>query len=171
MARSALDTALGLLARRDYLREELRSRLARKRYSEDEIDAALERCAELGYLDDLRAGRRYAELAATRRGWSPRRIEWELRRRGIDEASAARLAVLTPEELATALQTTLQRAERRAPQRWWRAGDARARMVTSLVGRGFDPDDAARAVDELAARRENADDASDEKPGDPIDLP
>jgi len=38
---------------------------------------------------------------------------------------------------------------------WWRDGQRRARMVSSLITRGFEADVAIAAVEELAASREN----------------
>jgi hypothetical protein len=44
-------------------------------------------------------------------------------------------------------------------------------MVSSLLARGFAADDAIAAVNQLAASRENDDDALDDQPGDPFGVP
>ena len=46
MADPAYAAALKLLARRDYFRQELATRLQRKEFSADEIETALARCAD-----------------------------------------------------------------------------------------------------------------------------
>ena len=46
--------ALRLLTRRDYSQSDLRQRLRDKGFEQDLIEAALQRCLELGYLDDQR---------------------------------------------------------------------------------------------------------------------
>jgi hypothetical protein len=43
-------------------------------------------------------------------------------------------------------------------------------MVSSLVNRGFDAEDARRAVDRLAAEREFQDHAPNDEPRDPTEL-
>jgi len=46
--------ALRLLTRRDYSRAELASRLQRRGFSLEQIDQTLQRCTELGYINDER---------------------------------------------------------------------------------------------------------------------
>ncbi len=169
MGDRALHIALKLLGRRDHFREELRRKLLDKEHDSVEVEAALEWCDARGYLDDERLARRFAARRAEDRGWGPRRIVFELERRGVDRRlaeSAVRVAV----EPDRALTVALRRAEVRAPAGWWRLPARRARMVSSLLARGFDASDAIRAVGELARARENEHDGWDDEPGDPIDL-
>ena len=49
-----LATAVRLLALRDHSEQELRSKLKQRRFSSSEIDAAIERVKNEGYLDDER---------------------------------------------------------------------------------------------------------------------
>ena len=51
-----MDAALKLLAGREKSRAQLQAALGLKGYPEEEVRAAIERCAALGYLDDQRAG-------------------------------------------------------------------------------------------------------------------
>ena len=46
--------ALRILTRRDYSQAELRQRLKDKGFEPERIEKALQRCLELGYLDDIR---------------------------------------------------------------------------------------------------------------------
>ncbi len=158
-----------MLARRDHFREELRRKLLEKELDSVEVSAALEWCDARGYLDDERLARRFAARRAEDRGWGPRRIVFELERRGVDR-SLAESAVGAAVETERALSTALRRAEVRAPAGWWRLPARRARMVSSLLARGFDASDAIRAVGELARARENEHDGWDDEPGDPVDL-
>lgn len=166
----AFAKALELLALRDHFRAELAEKLRRRGFAEEEVEAALGRCRELGYLDDERAAERFVEISAVRKGWGPRRLEQELVRRGVERGVAARAAALDPERAAEALETALRRVAGRAAPGWWRLPRGRARMVSSLVNRGFDAEDARRAVDRLAAEKESQNHAPDDEPRDPSEL-
>jgi regulatory protein len=166
----AVAKAIELLSVREHFREELRVKLERRDFPQDEVEAALDRCEELGYLDDERAASRFVEISAVRKGWGPRRLEMELVRRGVERGLAARAARLDRETVAAALVSALRRVESRARAGWWRVSPKRARMVSSLVNRGFDAEDARQAVDRLAAERESFDHATDAEPRDPLEL-
>jgi len=130
-------------------------KLRRRGYPEDQLEDAVARCAESGLIDDERLAARYVELRAADRGWGPHRMAAELRRRGLPATDAERAAAAPPELTAAALATALRRLEARAPTGWWRDGRRRARMLSSLVTRGFDAEVAIAAVGELAASRES----------------
>jgi len=163
VAKTAFQTALKILSRRDYFVAELRERLAQKSFEPAEIDEALDRCSDIGLLDDERVARRFVELRAVPRGWGPRRLEAELRKRGADEGLAASAARLREDDLGRALDAALRKSELRAADGWWRLPDRRARMISSLLARGFEASDAIDAVDELAQIREKAHDAIDDQ--------
>lgn len=65
--RTAIGDALAMLARRDFSRAGLRKKLRSKGHLADAVDAAVERCAELGYVDDLRYGRSRLQARLSRR--------------------------------------------------------------------------------------------------------
>jgi len=167
----AWQAALKLLGRRDHLEAELRDRLLRAGHDADEVGAAVRRCAELGLVDDERVAARFVELRSVGRGWGPARLALELRRRGAPEAVVDRVVRLDEDRAGAALELALRRAESRQPERWWRVGAARARLVSSLIRRGFEPDDARAAVEDLAAVRERDDHALDDGSRDPPALP
>jgi regulatory protein len=84
------DRALGLLARREHSRAELRRKLAAPELDPDVLGDLLDRLAAAGLQSDLR----YAEAfvrGRVERGHGPVRIRQELRRRGVaaDLADAA----------------------------------------------------------------------------------
>ena len=171
MTNAAYQAALRMLARRNHFRAELADKLLRRGFVSAEVAAALERCAGLGLVDDEGLASRFAEVRGTESGWGPRRIEAELRRRGVDRAAAEEASRLDQVRLRAALATALRRAELRAPAGWWRLPERRARMVSSLLARGFEAGDAIAAVRELAASRENDDHALDDESGDPFGIP
>ena len=81
----ALLAALKMLARRDHFKKEIAEKLLKKEYPPDVIERVLERCTDMGYLNDTALADRFAELRAPSRGWGPARIRAELSRRGVDE--------------------------------------------------------------------------------------
>lgn len=84
----ALDAAARQLSYRPLSARALRDKLTEKGHGEDEADYAVAWLTERGYLSD----ERLAESAArdyTRRGYGALRIRQELRRKGIDEETAA----------------------------------------------------------------------------------
>lgn len=87
---SAYDKALGLLARREQSRRELKRKLGQGGYEPDEADAALDRLGEQRYQDD----ERFAGMLVRNRagqGYGPVRIRMELKTHGVDDATARQL--------------------------------------------------------------------------------
>ena len=84
---SALDAALKLLGGREKSRAQLEAALVQRGHTAQEVRVAIERCAELGYLDDQRAGvdlgrRLFAE------GRSKNDVQRRLEAKGFDPAVA-----------------------------------------------------------------------------------
>jgi regulatory protein len=163
MSDEAYQAALRMLSRRDYFQAELENRLSQKGFEPEEIEHALERCTGLNLVNDVRLAEHFVEFRSTDRGWGPRRLVAELRRRGAAEEVAEEASRLDPDRLHAALDTALRRAELRAPRGWWRLSERRARMVSSLIQRGFDAESAIEAVDRLAVTREKRDHANDDQ--------
>jgi regulatory protein len=161
--RSVYQTALDLLSRRDHFRRELEDKLRQRGHPEDGISAAIERCEELGLINDQRVAERFVEVRAASRGWGPHRLAAELQRRGLSHSDAERLATLPPGLAENAVRTALRKLENRAPEGWWRDGQRRARMVSSLITRGFEAEVAIAAVNARAASREIYNDALDDQ--------
>ena len=141
--------------------------LSRKGFGDDEIGDAMRRLDELDLLDDEALAERFVEFRSVDRGWGPFRLKVELRKRGVDGALAERVSDLGEDLHGRALQTALRRAALRAKDGWWELPEGRARLVKSLIGRGFSTDVAYGAVSRLAAERENTDHETDDQPGDP----
>lgn len=108
---SAFDRATALLAARPHFGAELRRKLAARGYEDDEIDPALSRLTELGYLDDESLAAAEAERLRERKGLSRSGVAAELARKGVARgAVAAAVAGVSPgEELESA---------RAAAERW-----------------------------------------------------
>jgi SOS response regulatory protein OraA/RecX len=81
----------------------------------------------------------------------------------LDAADAERMSRLSDDLAEEAVRTAIRKLEVRATDRWWRDGQRRARMVSSLITRGFEADVAIAAVDDLAASRENHSHAPDDQ--------
>ena len=167
MKNPAYDKALKLIARRDHFRAELVEKLRRKGFDNHDIESALGRLAEIELLDDEALAGRFVEFRSVDRGWGPRRLVLELRRRGVDGDLAERASVLGAELHDRALQTAVRRVEVRAKPGWWRLPERRARLVSSLIARGFTTDVAYGAVARLATERESSDHDFDDQLGDP----
>ena len=163
----AYDKALKLIARRDHFRAELEEKLRRKGFEEGDIDAALERLDELALLDDEALAERFVEFRSVDRGWGPWRLANELRKRGVDQSLAERASQIDGTLHDEALKTAVRRVGLRAKEGWWRLPERRARLVKSLIGRGFSTDVAFDAIARLAAEREKTDHETDDQPGDP----
>jgi regulatory protein len=166
MKNLAYDKALKLIARRDHFRAELVEKLRKKGFDADDIEGAMERLDELGLLDDEAFAERFVEFRSVDRGWGPHRLANELRRRGVDSHLAERVARLDDELHSRALETAVRRVLIRAKDGWWRLPERRARLVKSLIARGFTTDVAYGAIGRAADERESSDDETHDQPGD-----
>ena len=161
--RDAYQTALDLLSRRDHFRRELSEKLRIRDFPADQIEAAIARCEDLDLVNDERVAKRFVEVRAATRGWGPNRLAAELRKRGVPHDDAEKMATVSPELGVEAMRTALRKVEVRAPELWWQDSQRRARMISSLIARGFAADVAISAVTELSASRENITDALDDQ--------
>lgn len=147
----ALELAFGHLGQRDRTEAELRRHLAAKDVGERDADAAIAELARMGYLDDARYARTFAEDRRNLDGWGAERIERRLLALGVErEHVAAAIAARDGEaELEAALEL-LRRRLRNAP-----AGEReRERALGMLVRKGYELEvayDAVRAFERAAA--------------------
>lgn len=147
----ALELAVGHLGRRDRTEAEVRRHLAAKEISDGAADAAVTELVRLGYLDDARYARTFAEDRRALDNWGSERIERKLLELGIDRdlvADAVR-AREGAEELGAALEL-LRRRCREVPT----SERERERALGMLVRKGYDLElayDAVRAFERAAA--------------------
>ncbi|WP_188796861.1 regulatory protein RecX [Dyella nitratireducens] len=151
---SAYNKALGLLARRDHSRKELRQKLDRSGYARDEASEALERLGEQHYQDD----ERFAETLIRNRsaqGYGPMRLRVELKSHGLSDARIRSLLDAADVDWTESAAVQLRR-------RYGVVGTTdpaeRARRAQFLLRRGF-PAATVRDV-----TRADVDDAADEDP-------
>lgn len=145
------DRAVGMLAAGARAGADLRRVLLRKGEPPHAVDHAIERLTAAGYLDDAAFARQFARAKMLGARLSRRRLESELRRRGVDRgvASEAIAAVIAEEqvdegamveEAARKKLRTLASLDR--PTR-------RRRLYAYLARRGYDLDEIRRVLERL----------------------
>jgi regulatory protein len=135
---AAQRAALRALARRAHARLDLRRRLVKKQHPPDAVDAALDRLAARGLLDDRRFAGEYAASRAAR-GKGPARLVTDLLAHGVDRrvAEEAVRSALADEGIDPAIEARAV-ATKRARQ----LGDLprpvrKRRLLAFLVRRGY----------------------------------
>jgi len=141
-ASDAFATALRLLTGRDRSAAELSNKLRQLGFCAPEIDSAIEKCRDYNYLNDQRyALERSRALLRSGRGVG-RKILLDLRRRGIDEATANQALDEASQEFATN-QLLQEQLQRRFPNFDYQSADQnlRRRVVSYFQRRGFTLDE------------------------------
>jgi len=125
--------ALKLLARREHTRAELARKLAVDAQDPAEIEAVLGEFEKRGWLSEKRVVEQ--RVHTLRKRFGTRRIERDLRQKGVsEEAVAAALPGLKRGELDAAREVWRRKFGGRIP----RTPAERARQARFLQGRGFD---------------------------------
>jgi regulatory protein len=145
-----MQAALRLLALRNHSRAELWRKLQQRGFGPAQIRQATARCVELGYIDE----RVLADAAAAtllRKGYGRRRIEQDLRRKGLDGALVAAVlaAHLTGDAEAEAGRRAL--ARKQSALKLPAGMKRRAKLQRFLQQRGFGNDLIRRLLDEQGA--------------------
>jgi regulatory protein len=143
----ALDLSFAYLGHRDRTVAEVRRYLERKRVEPAGIDGAVAELERLGYLDDARYARRFAEDRRRLDAWGGERIERRLVALGVAPALASAAVADRDghDELGAAVEL-LRRRLRTAP----RTDRERERALGLLVRRGYELElayDAVRALE------------------------
>lgn len=140
---TAYGTALRWLTIRERTESELRLKLKRKGFEPSEIDAAIERVRNLGYLDDVRFARGRAQALLGRGKLGPRGVAARLAAAGVTREQAKEAvqeAMSERDELELARAALKKkRVDRDDPK-------SRARAARFLLARGFSSDVVRRAV-------------------------
>jgi regulatory protein len=150
---AAFRTVLRALEVRSYARSDLTRRLLRKGHHRPAAEAAIERAAGLGLLDDAAFARNYVETRSAR-GRGPSRLMRDLLSMGVDRALIDRaLAAVWPEGSdCTAVPLAL--AQKRDSQLGALPRHARRRRVVAyLARRGFTGREITQIVDQVIARK------------------
>jgi regulatory protein len=130
--------ALTMLSRRELSEAQVRTRLTRKEFDEDEVEAAVERLRQDGTLNDRRVALAAARLESAVRHRGRARVIQKLRTLGIDSdvAEAAVNEVFEEVDEAALLDRAFERRLRgQDPTDLDEKG--RARIVRGLAGQGF----------------------------------
>lgn len=133
---SAMEYALKLLSFRARTKKELREKLASHNYEPEIIDAVLAKLEKVKFIGDEKLAESYArdKLTISRRG--PRRIYFELLKRGVSKeiADTATKAINKDEELATARSVLASKS-----RQWARLDPVakKRRAIGLLSRRGF----------------------------------
>jgi regulatory protein len=144
------EAALRLLERQRRTRSDLERRLRDKGYAGAAVAPVLDRLAEVGLVDDVEYARAFMAGRRARRAAGARRIEQELRARGVSagDIEAARLRLDAEQggmDEATAARQVVAQADRR--MRGLDPRVRRQRLYALLARRGFDGDVIRRALD------------------------
>ena len=131
---SAYDAAIGHLARRAHSRAELQRKLARRGYEPSDVEDALARLADLGYLDDAGFASGHVRRRAAMLG--PLALSAELAARGVDrDVAQTAVAGLSHEDLlAAAVRLVAVQTARKRPAGYKELLDSAG---ARLLRRGF----------------------------------
>ena len=131
---SAFDKAVQLLAQRTHFRAQVADKLSRRGYPPEEVEAALARLEDLGYLDDRAAAREFTNAKLGGEPLGRRRLAADLAKRGAPEEVVREvLDDLLPDDDRAAAGEAADRwlARRRHPKK--------ASLARYLERRGFSP--------------------------------
>lgn len=131
---------LEILARRDHAVLEVEQKLARTGYRRASIEAAVERAQQHRFLNDDRFSD-YFIRERVQRGWGRRKIELELKRRGIDAAMLPGYPESYFSREDDLARASALLARKRIPER-----DPYPKLKRFLMGKGFDYAVAAQAA-------------------------
>jgi regulatory protein len=134
----ARERALRLLALRARSRAELQKKLAEREFSKSAIDRVLENLGELGYLDDEAFAVNRARHLAVNRLYGDRKIEEQLREKGIDR-EAAQAAIREVREEFPEMEGIARSAAKKLQGRGINGLNKKERLALArtLQGRGY----------------------------------
>jgi regulatory protein len=137
------EAALRLLERQRRTRSDLARRLRDKGFAETVVEQALDRLAAVGLVDDVEYARAFMAGRRARRAAGQRRLEQELRTRGVGAEDIQRAGERLDEEQGAmdevaAARKVVAQAERR--YRGLEPRVRRQRLYALLARRGFDGD-------------------------------
>lgn len=145
---TAYDRVIRLLAQRAHSRMELVRKLRQRGASEDVAQAAVERAAAQGYVNDLE----YALMLCRHgrdRGWAPSRVRQELALRGVEAHTAEEALALVYAQVELA-DLALVLARKRVAHMSGDVQSVRRKLAAFLQRRGFPTHECLAAVDAVA---------------------
>ena len=143
----AFDHAMCLIGGRMQSERELRTKLGRREYGAAVIDAVIQNLKRLGYLNDEQFARDRAAEQAKVKKVGKRRAVQELRKSGIDQATAERAAAEVYADVDPRV-AALELARKKAPAlSRFNEITARRRLIGFLQRRGYDYQTVSYAAD------------------------
>ncbi len=127
------EAGAAILGRRMFSESELRGRLADRGYTDEEIDEAVEKAKEYGFLDDAAYAAALVERAAAK-NHSKKALLFELNRRGIDRDTAMDAAEALPDASDALDELIRARLKGAIPDR-----ALTEKTYRYLAGKGFAP--------------------------------
>lgn len=140
--RDAFARALEAISHKERTAAEVSAWLAKREFSQFEIEDAVNRLIDAEALDDEKFARRFAEDKRELRGWGPQRIEEALMARGLDRSIVA--AAVIGDDCSDQLERAVALLENRGQATVDEA--SRARALAFLARRGYDAELAYDAV-------------------------
>jgi regulatory protein len=143
--------SLDMLARAPRSVRDLRRRLLRKGEGEADVDAAIERLTAAGLLDDAAFARAFVRTKVASQGFSRRRLQQELAKRGVarDVADAAIVEVLHDDEVDEVANIERAALKKLRTLRGLDEDTRRRRLYGYLARRGYSVDDVRVVLDRL----------------------
>jgi regulatory protein len=142
------DRALNMLAARGRASADLRRVLVRKGEPADQVNAAIARLEDAGFLDDAMFARQFTRSKAVGGGLSRRRVQQELSKRGVarDVSSTAINEVFVEEGVDEAV--SIERVARKKVRSLGGvdAATRKRRLYSFLARRGYDSADISRVL-------------------------
>lgn len=125
--------ALGLLTRRDHSPIELKQKLSKKGFKQEDIAAVLAKLESAGLINLSRLAENYTHYRKSK-GYGPRRIAMELQAKGIPETTIAEQIEITDNAWFTEIRSVWQKQFKgRQP----RDPREKAKQLRFLFNRGF----------------------------------
>ena len=141
----AYDNALRLLSQRAHSEQELFEKLKRK-YKTACARQAIEKCKELGLLNDEEFARLLGDELVRRKHYAPKRIENELRSRGIDRQIAQTVAQSLDIDEKLSIMDII---EKLCPADGKPDDKTKKRIINRLLRMGYAPHDVFDTVESL----------------------
>jgi regulatory protein len=139
-----------MLARRELSEKQVRQRLARKQFEQDEIDDAIEKLLGERAIDDARVAEAIARTETSFRKRGKLRVKRKIESAGVSSAAAKRAVdeIFSTIDSASLLESALAKRLRGGQTI---SGDREFnRLYRYLVGQGFEPD---RVLELLRSRK------------------
>lgn len=143
--------SLDMLARAPRSVRDLRRRLVLKGETEADVDAAIQRLTAAGLLDDAAYARAFVRAKVSSQGFSRRRLQQELAKRGVarEVADAAIVEVLHDDEVDEVANIERAAVKKLRMLRGLDEETQRRRLYGYLARRGYAVDDVRAVVERL----------------------